>query len=117
MDPITAMGDSTNLGTLFYFHCLLKPGAKSSVRIMNCSRTPSSSYPDTTKAWLESVRLCGELVVGRRVLYYGVPFWRDAITVNVGHKMGPNLRLHFLRIVMLQLNASGSWLSRQRPKL
>ena len=78
---------------------------------------PSPSYPDTTKAWLESVRLCGELVVGRRVLYYGVPFWRDAITVNVGHKMGPNLRLHFLRIVMLQLNASGSWLSRQRPKL
>ena len=62
---------------------------------------PSPTYAVTTKAWLESVRLCGELVVSR-VLYYGVPFWRDAITVNVGHKMGPNLRLHFLRIVMLQ---------------
>ena len=68
---------------------------------------PSPIYAATTKAWLESVRLCGELVVGTRVLYYGVPFWRDAITVNVGHKRGLNFRLHFLRI-SYNSNASGS---------
>jgi hypothetical protein len=82
---------------------------------MNSPRPPHPLTQQLLKRGL-SVRLCSELVVGRRVLYYGVPFWRDAITVNVGHKMGPNLRLHFLRIVMLQPNASGSWTSRQRPK-
>ena len=96
MDPITKMGYST------YHGAWCQSMGKILSNIHELPPPPLPTYAATTKAWLESVRLCGELVVGTRVLYYGVPFWRDAITVNVGHKMGPNLRLHFLRIVMLQ---------------